>query len=184
MSTEPPHESSEELRVPYQEWLHGVVERFEGPLVAYAARMLSGDWHLARDCVQDTFLRLCREPRDLIENHIEAWLFRCCRHRTIDLQRKESRMPLLSPLDQEEPADRTNNDPAAPLVACEDRESVRRVISSLPEREQEVLFLRVQQGLSYKQIADVMDMSSSHVGVLLHQAVMRLRGSLSQTCDT
>jgi DNA-directed RNA polymerase specialized sigma24 family protein len=35
--------------------------------------------------------------------------------------------------------------------------------------------LRLQQGLSYKQIAEVMDLSVSHVGVLIHQAVTRLK---------
>ncbi|MFN9433547.1 MAG: RNA polymerase sigma factor [Planctomycetota bacterium] len=40
--------------------------------------------------------------------------------------------------------------------------------------------LRLAQGLSYKQIADVTDLSVSHVGVLLHQAVKRLRQSLGQ----
>jgi RNA polymerase sigma-70 factor (ECF subfamily) len=53
-------------------------------------------------------------------------------------------------------------------------------IALLPRLEQEVVQLRLGQGLSYKQIAEVTDLSVSHVGVLLHQAVKRLRESLAQ----
>ena len=43
-------------------WLHSVVQQYENGLVRYAARLL-GDVERARDVAQDTFLRLCREPR-------------------------------------------------------------------------------------------------------------------------
>ena len=42
-------------------WVRSAVERFEGPLTLYAARLL-GDADSARDVVQDTFLRLCAGP--------------------------------------------------------------------------------------------------------------------------
>lgn len=61
------------------------------------------------------------------------------------------------------------------VVATEDKERLQQEIANLPIREQEVLVLRIQQGLSYKQIAEIMDLSVSHVGVLVHQAVTRLR---------
>ncbi|MFN5394822.1 MAG: RNA polymerase sigma factor [Planctomycetota bacterium] len=39
--------------------------------------------------------------------------------------------------------------------------------------------MRLGQGLSYKQISEVMDLSVSHVGVLLHQALGRLRSTMN-----
>ena len=44
------------------------------------------------------------------------------------------------------------------------------VVEELPDRQQEILRLKFQGGLSYKEIADVMDLTISHVGVLIHNA--------------
>lgn len=70
--------------------------------------------------------------------------------------------------------------PARQVVQNEEHSMMEAQISLLPRLEQEVVQLRLAQGLSYKQIADVMDLSVSHVGVLLHQAVKRLRQSLAE----
>ena len=43
-------------------WMQGVLAEYEGPLTRYAAR-ITGDAELARDVVQEVFLRLCREAR-------------------------------------------------------------------------------------------------------------------------
>ena len=43
-------------------WIRSAVARYEGPLTLYAARRL-GDADRARDVVQDTFLKLCRQER-------------------------------------------------------------------------------------------------------------------------
>lgn len=74
-----------------------------------------------------------------------------------------------------------SSDPTQALISSEERQHLQREIAALPSREQEVLVLRLQQGLSYKQIAEVMDLSVSHVGVLIHQAVTRLKHCVADT---
>lgn len=69
--------------------------------------------------------------------------------------------------------------PVQHLVQNEEQSMIESQIALLPRLEQEVVQLRLGQGLSYKQIAEVTDLSVSHVGVLLHQAVKRLRQSLA-----
>ena len=76
-------------------WVRAAVDRFEGPLTLYAARLL-GDADAARDVVQDTFLRLCAQDRAAIESRLAEWLFTVCRNRALDVLRKESRMTQLS----------------------------------------------------------------------------------------
>lgn len=56
---------------------------------------------------------------------------------------------------------------------------VRRQIGKLSDQQQEVLRLRMHDGLSYKQIADVTGLSVSNVGYHLHQAVSLLRVKLA-----
>ena len=59
------------------ETINSLVNRYERPLLAYAGRMLGGDWQGAQDAVQETFLRLCREDPQKIESRVAAWAFFC-----------------------------------------------------------------------------------------------------------
>ncbi len=76
------------------EAVNRLVDRYERPLMAYASRMLGGDWQGAQDAVQETFLRLCRENRSKIETRVAAWLFSVCRSRVIDMQRTNHTTPM------------------------------------------------------------------------------------------
>src|SRR5436189_2042695 len=75
-----------------QQWIRQAVDRFEGPLTLYAARLLGGDVERARDVVQDTFLRLWESDRASVDGHLAQWLYRVCRNRALDVRRKERRM--------------------------------------------------------------------------------------------
>ena len=169
------HPSGDDHRL----WLHATFERLERPLIAYALRLLSGNVEIARDCVQESFLRLCRESRPHVEGHVDAWLFKTCRNRAMDHHRQEARMMIDSESTALATATAPAAEPAGYLSQCEEQEQLHNQISRLPTREQEVLSLRLGQGLSYKQIAEITDMSVSHVGVILHEAVTKLRTAMT-----
>jgi RNA polymerase sigma-70 factor, ECF subfamily len=174
----PPPESLSEL-ANTSDWLTKVFERYQCPLVSYAWRFLNGNIELARDCVQDTFLALCKQPRSAVEDHLEAWLFKTCRNRAIDYQRRRTHMiTTASNIGLEQAADSTN-DPLETMSQSEEQRRVESAIHELPEREQELLTLRLTNELSYKQIAEITGLSVSNVGFLLHQAISRLRTSLA-----
>src|SRR4051812_7640215 len=63
----------------------------QAPLTRYATRLL-GDVERARDVVQDTFVRLMAQSPGAVDGHAVEWLFTVCRHRALDVLRKESRM--------------------------------------------------------------------------------------------
>ncbi len=73
------------------DWITPLLLRYEGPLLRYAQRLTNCP-DRARDVVQETFLRLCREPAVAREAHVAQWLFTVCRNYAIDLKRKEQRM--------------------------------------------------------------------------------------------
>ena len=79
----------------HTDWIQRVLHEHEGPLLRYAWRFC-GDLERARDAVQDTFVRLCREDRGKVENHLVQWLFTVCRRRLLEVARKEQRMKPLS----------------------------------------------------------------------------------------
>ncbi|MFO0011635.1 MAG: RNA polymerase sigma factor [Planctomycetota bacterium] len=159
-------------------WLQEVFGRMEQPLSAYALKLLAGDWNRAQDCVQETFCRLCREDYHKVASHVDAWLFKTCRNHAMDIHRKEARMTAHTDSTPIQEMESREDTPVHRVVQNEEQSMMEAQIALLPKLEQEVVQLRLAQGLSYKQIADVTDLSVSHVGVLLHQAVKRLRQSL------
>jgi RNA polymerase sigma-70 factor (ECF subfamily) len=161
------------------EWVAAAVARFEAPLLRFTARLLR-DPDAARDVVQDAFMRLCSQPRASVDGHLAEWLYTVCRNRALDVLRKESRMSD-QPLVDRAPPDGAHSlepEPGAAIEQREDAGSVRVALATLPPRTQEVLRLRFQEGLSYKEIAGVMQLTVSHVGVLIHNGLKSLRARL------
>ncbi|HZI33506.1 MAG TPA: sigma-70 family RNA polymerase sigma factor [Candidatus Binatia bacterium] len=143
------------------DWIQAALREHEGALVRYAAQF-TGDLDRARDVVQDTFLRLCGEDHAQLDGHLTQWLFTVCRNRALDIQRKEQRM---KPLNDEELATRPGSEvsPAALAERNESRSHVLRLLKDLPSNQREVVRLKFQNGLSYKEIAGVTNLSVSNV---------------------
>lgn len=157
-------------------WPSEIVDRYERPLLAYATRLLGGDSQGAQDAVQETFLRLCRENREKIESRVAAWLFSVCRSRVIDMQRTQRRAPIDA---SEVPLADSGPDAAQLASDAEDKVQLAELVDRLSARQQEVLRLRMQAGLSYREIAQVTGLSVSNVGFHLHQAIRKLRDTLA-----
>ena len=162
-------------------WIHSILDGYEGPLTRYAAR-ITGDIDLARDVVQETFLRLCSENRAEVDGHVAQWLYTVCRSRALDVRRKERRVQALSE-DQIKASEGADHDPAHIAESREQACRVLQVVALLPENQQEVIRLRFQSGLTYKEIAGVTNLSVSNVGYLIHTAVRTIREKLN-ACDT
>ena len=155
------------------------VASHEAALLRYAGRLL-GDPHRARDVVQDTFVRLLAAPRAEVETHLAEWLFTVCRHRAVDVLRKEGRMSRLDDtaggsagLIASDPR------PGRALEVAETRAALLRLIDRLPPNQQEVIRLKFQTGFSYKEISRITELSVSNVGFLIHTAVQRLRAEFA-----
>jgi len=150
----------------------------EGPLLRYATQV-TGDLDRARDVVQDTFIRLCAESPARLDSKVAEWLFTVCRHRALDVMRKEHRMKPLEETQLEASACRE----PSPADQAERNESARRVeqlVEALPANQKEVVRLKFQAGLSYKEISRVTSLSVSNVGFLIHTAIKSLRRQMRE----
>ncbi len=158
-------------------WVREALDRFERPLVAYAARLLN-DPERARDVAQDVFLKLCTAEREKVEPHLAEWLFTVCRNRALDVLRKEGRMGRLS---EEQSRSHLGHDPA-PAELLERREEadlVLKMLDDLPQGQQEVIRLKFQNGFSYKEISHISGYSVSNVGFMIHTGLKTIRGRLA-----
>lgn len=159
-------------QVTQSEWVREALHQFEGPLVRYAQR-ITGNLEAARDVVQDTFLRLCREEPDSVDGHLSQWLFTVCRNRALDVHRKERRMTTATDLDHSNSTRVVGPQEAAALG--DSGSKVMRLLDRLPENQQEVIRLKFQNDLSYREISEITGLSVSNVGFLLHVGIKRLR---------
>ena len=148
------------------------LDRYERVLVSYA-REITGELESARDAVQETFLRLSRQDVVALEPRLRPWLFLVCRNCALDHRRKVVRFST-EPLEDN---DWMSEEPSAPAlaIAAEDAGRLRELVAGLPRQQRELIRLKFEAGLSYKEMAEALRTSVSTVGVQLHDAIKTLR---------
>jgi RNA polymerase sigma factor (sigma-70 family) len=146
----------------------------ERPLLRFAASLV-GRAHAA-DVVQDTFLALCKADRNLVRGHLAAWLFTVCRNRALDLKRTRGR---LSELREEEEMQSPDSGPASRVERQQALGRIESALSGLSPEQRQAVILKFSGGLKYKEIAEVMELSATNVGFILHTALKALRTQLT-----
>ena len=159
-------------------WIRSALERFEAPLTRYAFG-ITGDLERARDVVQDTFLRLCSESPARLDGRVAPWLFKVCRNRALDVRKKEARTLSLED-GRSESWESLDPLPSAELETKEGMTRVLALLTTLPENQREVIRLKFQNELSYREISEITGLSTSNVGFLLHRGLRSLRELLQR----
>ena len=151
-----------------------VVSQFEAPLLRYAARLLN-DSDAAQDVVQETFIKLHRvwsKEGGRPVKEMRGWLYRVTHNNAVDYIRKESRIRLLHQRQEEyrkmAAMDRALADKKDKLALVLDE------VQKLDATERQVLLLRIQEGLSYREISQATQRSEGNIGCILHHAVKKL----------
>ena len=146
------------------------------PYLGYAL-VRCGDHGTAQDAVQETFLRFLRHAPTGGVEALAPWLFTTCRNALTNLHRKSSRHP---PADVSVPGALSDAfcpgpSPDEALTEKETARTLYRLTAALPANQQEVVRLKFETGLAYRDIAAATGLSIANVGWLLHQAVTTLR---------
>jgi len=145
-----------------------------GELYSYLARRCP-DTATAGDLLQETFLQVVRQTDQLAGVTMpRAWLFGIARHMLARHYRRQ-RDPLPVVQTWYESAPETKDDRLA---------AMREAIRGLPAELRDTLELRLEQELSYEEIAHVLDIPIGTVRSRLHNAVRQLRGTMTKTEET
>ncbi len=158
-----------------------VVAEHETALLRYATSLLRSP-DLAQDVVQEAFIRLMRhrrEGRAAIDN-LKAWLYRVVHNLALDYIRKNQRHEAMQSALQKSAARRQEN-PADTAVKRDAEAKAWELLKDLPEREQKIIYLKVVERKSYKEIAAIMELTVTNVGFILHNSLKKLKGRLSDT---
>lgn len=157
-----PDESEKDLHALLQEWTPAVGR--------VAASYVAGEER--EDLAQDILLALWESlPRFRGESSMRTFVYRIAHNRAIDFVRKRSNRPATDPTDE-----LVSNAPAVDRVAGARREKQRLLAAvralSLTYRQPLTMVL---EGLSYVEIAEILGITESNVGVRVHRARQRLR---------
>lgn len=167
------------------ETLEALFQVLEGPLLCYALRLVK-DQELAEDLVQDAFLRLhgqgatVREPR--------GWLYRTIHNLAMNHLRSSRRIVPLAVEAVEADEGGTHEEdvvdgqplPDEALIRLEGVGLVHLGIQGLDARSRELVALKFQENLSYKEISSRTGLTIGHVGYLLHHALKTLSAELAR----
>lgn len=161
--------------------LERIMAQHETALLRYATRILN-DPDAAQDVVQDTFIKLCQGWKDgaTPAPQLKGWLYRVTHNRAVDYIRRESRLRVLHEKQAEESDDAIPARQAEHLHEADRKTAVLEHVRRLKPEEQQVVLLRLQEGLSYREIAEITKRTEGNVGCILHHAVRKLAQELKK----
>lgn len=164
-----------------EEWMRAVVKRWEGALLGYAERLVGKA--AAQDVVQETFLGLWRSgPVETPAVDLRGYVYRSCRNQCVDfLRAKQGHQRRVASASVIEPPGFAARAQQAEESRFQTRDRLNRVldrIRRLPAQHQEVLRLKLVDGLTYEEIARVIGVPTGTVGWIIHEALKATRAGL------
>ena len=144
-------------------WYEDIYQKKQKILLRYSQKILK-DKNLAQEAVQHCFLKLWEEDFEKIKPYIDAWLYRVCRNKTLDLLKNKT-------LEYED------NVIEFPTENKFDVETIKNHVS---KENKELMRMKFEEGMSYKEIAEKLKISVSNVGIRIHREILTLRKKLKE----
>ena len=143
------------------------------------ARWLMRNEHDAEDVVQEASLRAFRYFRTFTGGNGRAWFLRIVRNTGCGWRGHTAHAPT-DPFDEEQHSSACpSSDPETLLLQTDDVRLIEQAMSHLPDRFRELLVRRELEGLSYRDLADVMGIPIGTVMSRLSRARLLLRRELA-----
>jgi RNA polymerase sigma-70 factor (ECF subfamily) len=134
----------------------------------------------AQDVVQEAYLRAFRSFSGFHGTNGRAWLLTIVRNTSYTLLKKSHAVDLTTSFDEEIHATGHESvSPATILEQSEDAELITEAMDELPAEFREILILRHQEGLSYKEIAEIAQIPPGTVMSRLARARAKLKEYLA-----
>ncbi len=154
-----------------------LVGRHADSLTRFVASL--GERDNAAEIVQDTFVRAFGSIASFRgDSSFRTWLFTIARRLVLDRRRAERRRPAIDNIEEGDAV--TQFDALDTIVADEAMMRVRSAVEALSTKQREVFMLRVEQGLSYKEIADVVGSTEGATRVHYHNAMRAVKDFLHE----
>lgn len=159
-----------------------LLERHQSKIYSYIYSMVNNA-EVANDIFQDTFTKVITKLDDTYDEQGKwiAWVMRIAHNATIDYIRKQRRFVDVNA--NSEPdydfydrlPDETQPGSQERVEMAEDKEALMRHIANLPKEQREVVMLRHYYEMSFKEIAELTDVSINTALGRMRYALINLR---------
>ncbi len=165
------------VAAPEADATRALYERYANQIFGYCLHQL-GSREEAEDAVQSTFLNAFRGlKRGVVPELESAWLFKIAHNVCLSRRRSSWRRGRIeSPAD----FDLVEELAAAPARRADELMGLQDVLETMPENQRRAILLREWQGLSYREIADELELSQAAVETLIFRARRSLASGLEQ----
>ncbi len=181
--------SDEEL---VAEWQRGATAAYEAlvrrhtPGVYSFVRRLIKDTDAAEDVSQETFVKAWRALKQFRSgSRFTPWLFRIARNSATDYLRKKKPQLFSSMQFDEQPFEETlrdvSPDAEEALIAAEESVMILKDIDTLSQSHQEILMLRYQEGMTFEEAAEALQISVNTAKSRGRRALLALRSAMHPT---
>ena len=136
----------------------------------------------AEDVVQETMIKVWnrRDRWDELES-MEAFCLTICRNIAVDKMRKMENQNQSLEEEHDAPDQSYASNPEEQAMQQDKLMLIRRLINALPEKQRSAMQLRDFEGKSYKEIAQIMDISEEQVKVNIFRARQTIRQKFLET---
>jgi len=162
-----------------------LVRRYGDSLLGYLTR-ICGNREQAEDLFQETFRRVHEKACTFRGPQFKSWLYTIATRVAMDGFRRAKRVRVIS-LNQKLDCDGENcqelgavavadscHDPSDEVIKAEQKEQLRQALESLPAKQRLTLVLAYYQGLSYREVAEVLGCSIGTVKTQMYRALRTL----------
>jgi len=157
---------------------HELYMQFADTLFSFGL-IYSKDQEFVKDCIHDLFFDLYKYRKNLSDNdHIRNYLFKSLKRKIQSPQSGKLKLVFTNTFQE-------GNEQKASLAEAEglenqeeNIENIRIAMGKLSDRQQEVLNLRFQVGLTYLEIAKILDISVESARTLVYRSVKTIREEL------
>ena len=161
-----------------------LVERYQRPLTGYLERLLGGDWPLAQDLAQETFLRILRQRDCRGQRPFKPWLYAIATNLARD-HFKSAASRRVAPLDPllAESLVAGESGPEELALEHERGRAIMAALAALSEEYRVTVLLRFYSDLSLREIAGSLDIPIGTVKSRLTVGLRRLRAIVAAAHD-
>jgi RNA polymerase sigma-70 factor (ECF subfamily) len=158
--------------------------KHQAELFAYLLKQTGKDFELACDLYQDLFIKVRKTVANgkyVEEGKLLHWLKRIARNLVIDHYRKSSRMKLITPNDKADIFKMIGEEDEPYLdtfVTPEMSIKLKRAVSLLPDAQQELIDMRFNRNMSFKEIVIETGEKQANLLPRMHYAIKKLRKEL------
>ncbi len=160
-----------------------LVQRYQRGVVNLMYRLV-GEWQTALDLAQEVFLRVYQTLDAYDDSRpFKPWLYRIATHRAYDYLRHQARRTRVITTVEASPdfsGDERHTNPQNAVIQGEIRQAVEDIVSSLPVRYRTVIVLRYLEDMSYREIAEALNIPLGTVKTRIHRARDLLRAALEE----